>query len=86
MIIVFFLQGDAFSRVHRALSFGKINKLSMKRQRLITRLLCKGKCHCTTDLLFYLFGSTYFTYYGKLTTDLLVWSDPNLSNKRSAIQ
>ena len=41
--------------------------------------------HCTPDLLFYLLGLSFFAY-DKLETDLLIWSNTNQSNKRSANQ
>ena len=43
----------------------------------------KGKYHCTADHLFILFGFNCFTYVD-LATALLVWSNPNESNRRSA--
>ena len=46
--------------------------------------LTEGKYHCTDDLLI-LFGFSCFAYV-ELATDLLVWSYPNLSNRRSAVQ
>ena len=48
-------------------------------------LLCTGKCHCTADLLVYLFGVSCFAYC-ELATDLLILQNPNQSNRRSAIQ
>ena len=42
-----------------------------------------GNYHCTTDLLF-LSGFSCFAFV-ELTTVLLVWSNPNLSNRRSII-
>ena len=50
-----------------------------------THLLHKGKYHCTTDLLFDWFGFSCFVEL-KLQTDLLVWPNPNRSNRRSAVQ
>ena len=40
--------------------------------------------YLTADLLFDLFGFSCFTYV-ELATDLLVWLDPNQSNRRSAV-
>ena len=37
------------------------------------------------DLLFYLFGFGYFDY-DEIAVYLLVWSNPNQSNKRSVVQ
>ena len=48
-------------------------------------LLCKGKYHCMTDLLFDWLGFSYFAYVD-LDRDLQVWSNPNQSNRRSAKQ
>ena len=49
-------------------------------------LLCKGKKYdCTADLLFTLFRFSRFAYI-ELTKDLLVWSNPNQSTRRSAVQ
>ena len=48
-------------------------------------LLHKGKYHCMVDLLCILFGLTCFAYV-ELATALLVWSIPNQSNMRSAVQ
>ena len=45
----------------------------------------KGKYHCTDDLLFNLFGFGCFAY-AELATHLLVWSNPNQSNRRLTIQ
>ena len=45
----------------------------------------KGKFHCTADLLFYCFGFSGFENV-ELETDLRLWSNPNQSNRRSAIQ
>ena len=36
-----------------------------------TNLLCKGKYQCTADLLFFLFGFSFFAHV-KFTTDVLV--------------
>ena len=44
-----------------------------------THLLYRRKYHCTDDLLFYLFGFSYFAHV-ELATDLLVWSNPNPSS------
>ena len=44
-----------------------------------------GKCHCTADLLFTLFGFSCFAY-GEWTTFLLVWLNPKQSNRRSAVE
>ena len=46
---------------------------------------CMGKYYCTTDLLFYLFRCGCFSNV-ELETYFLVWSNPNQSNKRSAVQ
>ena len=51
----------------------------------VTQLLWKGKYHCTAVYLFYFFGFSFFAYV-EWTMDLLVWSNPNLSNRRSAVQ
>ena len=40
---------------------------------------------CMTDLLFYLFEFSCFVYI-EFETDLLVWSNPNQSNRRPAVQ
>ena len=45
-----------------------------------THILRKGKYQCTAGLMFNLLT------YNELTTDLLVWSNPNQSNRRSAVQ
>ena len=37
--------------------------------------------HCTSDVLFYLFTFGWLAYF-ELATDLLVWSNPNKSNRR----
>ena len=50
-----------------------------------THLLRKGKYHCMADLLFDWFGFSCFVEL-KLSTDLLIWPNPNRSNRRSAIQ
>ena len=50
-----------------------------------TLLLCKGKYHCTTDLLFHMFRFSRFAHV-ESTTDLLVWSNPNQSNRKSAVR
>ena len=50
-----------------------------------THLLRKGKYHCMADLLFDWFGFSCFVEM-KLKTDLLVWPNPNWSNRRSAVQ
>ena len=47
-------------------------------------LICKGKNHCTADLLFYLTRSICFVYF-EYATDLLVWSNPNQSNRGSSL-
>ena len=44
----------------------------------------KGKHHCTSDLLFVLIGLDGFAY-AQLVTYLLVWLNPNQSNRRSAV-
>ena len=49
---------------------------------LITSL---GQCHCSTDLLFYLFGFSWLAFF-ELTTALLVRSNPNQSKWKSATQ
>ena len=55
-------------------------------QRIGTYLLRKGKYHFTSaDLLFYLFRFSCFAYV-KLTTDLLVWLNPNQSIRRLSLQ
>ena len=43
------------------------------------------KYQCLTDLLFDFFGFSCFAYV-ELTTDLLVWWNPNQSNRRAAIR
>ena len=50
-----------------------------------TDLLCKGKYQCMADFLFDSFGFSCFVVF-KRSTDLLVWPNPNQSNKRSAVQ
>ena len=45
----------------------------------------KGKYHSTTDLLIILNGFGCFAYV-ELGTDLLVWLNPNQSNRGSAVQ
>ena len=50
-----------------------------------THLLCKRKYHCMDDLLFDWLGFSCFVEL-KLQTDLLVWPNPNRSNRRSAVQ
>ena len=47
-------------------------------------LHCKGKYHCTADLLFDWLEFSYFGYV-ELDSDLQVWSNPNQSN-RSVVQ
>ena len=47
--------------------------------------LCKRTYHCSAYLLLYQLGFTCFAYV-ELATDLLVWSNPSQSNRRSAIQ
>ena len=49
-----------------------------------SHLLCKGKYQCTADL-FVLFGFSCFAL-AELVTYLLVWLNPNQSNRRSAVQ
>ena len=44
-----------------------------------------GKYDCTADLLFVLFGLSSFAIV-ELATAFLVWSNPNQSNRRSAMQ
>ena len=48
-------------------------------------LTYRGKDHCTTDLLFILFGFSCFAFV-ELAIPLLVWSNPNQSNRMSAVQ
>ena len=48
-------------------------------------LLRKGKYHSIADLLFVLFGLSYFVY-AELTTHFLVWLNQNKSTVRSAVQ
>ena len=43
------------------------------------------KYHCLADLLFILFGFSCFAYV-EWTTVLLVWSNSNQTNRRSAVQ
>ena len=50
-----------------------------------THLLHKGKYHCMTNLLFDWLGFSYFACV-ELDRDLQVWSNPNQSNRRSAMQ
>ena len=50
-----------------------------------THILCKGKYHCTADLLFYWFAFSCFSYV-ELDTDFQVWSTPNQSSMRSVVQ
>ena len=50
-----------------------------------THLQCTGKYHCTSDLLFYRCGFSSFAYV-ELAICLLLWSNPNQSNRRSAVQ
>ena len=50
-----------------------------------THLLFKGKYHCMDNLLFVLFGFSCFAH-DESVTYLLVWLNPNQSNKRSAVQ
>ena len=45
----------------------------------------EGKYHCTADLLFILFGFSCFGYV-ELASALLVLSNANQSNRRSAVQ
>ena len=49
------------------------------KQRILAYLLWKGKSHCMAGFLFDCFA------YFKLTTRLLVWSNTNQCNRRSAI-
>ena len=46
--------------------------------------LRKGKYHYMADLLFISYGLSCFALV-ELATDLLVWLNPNQSNRRSAI-
>ena len=50
----------------------------------ITYFLCKRKYHCTAVLLFYLFAFNCYAFI-EWTTILFVWSNPNQSNRRSAL-
>ena len=50
-----------------------------------THLLCKGKSHCMAELLFDQLRFSCFACV-ELDRDLQVWSNPNQSNRRSAIQ
>ena len=50
-----------------------------------TSIKQKGKYHCTAILLFDMFGLCCFPYV-ELSTDILVMSNPNHLNRRSAIQ
>ena len=49
-----------------------------------THLYNKGKFHCMAYLLLYLFGIHCFIRV-ELVTDLLAWSNPYLSNRRSTV-
>ena len=48
-------------------------------------LLFKGKYHCTADLLFVLFGLSFFAY-AEFETYKRVWLNRNQSNRRSVAQ
>ena len=50
-----------------------------------THLLSKWKYHCMADLLFDRIGFSCFAYI-ELDRDLQVWSNPNQSKGRSAVQ
>ena len=50
-----------------------------------THLLCKGKYYCTADLLLDWLEFCCFAYI-ELDKDLQVWSNPNQSNRRWAVQ
>ena len=50
-----------------------------------THVLHKGNYHCTADLLFDWLGFSCFANV-ELDRDLQVWSNPNQSNRRSAVQ
>ena len=54
-------------------------------QRTFTHFVRGGKYHCMADLLFVLFGFSCFAYT-ELETYLLVWLNPNQSNRTSACQ
>ena len=45
----------------------------------------RRKYHCAADHLFILFRFRYFAYV-ELASALLVWSNPNQSNRKSAVQ
>ena len=49
------------------------------------RTLTLGKYHCAADLLFILFEFRHFAHVD-LASALLVWSNPNQSNRRLAVQ
>ena len=50
-----------------------------------SQLLHKGKYHCMAVLLFVLFGFRCFAY-AEFVTYLIVWLNPNQSNRRLAVQ
>ena len=57
----------------------------MKHELIGSSLLFQGKYHCMSELLCFFFGFSCFSYV-KLTTDFLVWLNPNQLNRRSAMQ
>ena len=59
-------------------------RLTYSFRHLTKEHLLKGKYHSMTDLLFILFGLSCFAYV-EWSTALLVCSNPNQSNRRSAI-
>ena len=54
-------------------------------KKTLGRLLHKGKYHSMTDLLFDWLGFSCFAYV-ELDRALQVWSNPNQSNRGSAVQ
>ena len=80
----FDLMHTPWSVCAKSFSFN-VELLNEYRSLYLRTLPIKGKFHCTADLLYILFWFSCFAYV-EWTTVLLVWSNPNQSNRRSAVQ
>ena len=76
---------DIMNRTYWGISCIGIMFRKTKIQPENTHLLCKGKSHCMAELLFDQLRFSCFACV-ELDRDLQVWSNPNQSNRRSAIQ